>query len=155
MVNKIETNMKEVLYYSELIQSKLTIKSGADAGKQIIQRNLECMKKWSEDDFARIFDEEGNLKWPSRETVRGISIICRTRNYLSANNRACAKYDLVKNTRHFTMPILKLVFEHKNLREFEMPSELELKRMARDLISVENIRNNFKMRIIYDPEKYY
>ena len=155
MVNKIETNMKEVLYYSELIQSKLTIKSGADAGKQIIQRNLECMKKWSEDDFARIFDEEGNLKWPSRDTERSISIICRTRNYLSANNRACAKYDLVKNTRHYTMSILKLVFAHKNLREFEMPSELELKRMARDLISVENIRNNFEMRIIYDPEKYY
>ena len=155
MVNKIETNMKEVLYYSELIQSKLTIKSGADAGKQIIQRNLECMKKWSEDDFARIFDEEGNLKWPSRDTERSISIICRTRNYLSANNRACAKYDLVKNTRHHTMSILKLVFAHKNLREFEMPSELELKRMARDLISVENIRNNFEMRIIYDPEQYY
>ena len=152
MVNKIETNMKEVLYYSELLCSN--IKSGADAGKQIIQRNLECMKKWSGDDFSRIFDEEGNLKWP-RGTVRGIGIFCRSRNYLSANNRACAKYDLVRNTRHHTMSILKLVFDDKNLSEFEMPSELELKRMAKDLISVENIRNNFEMRIIYDPEQYY
>ena len=154
MANKIETNMKEVLYYSELFLYP-TIKSGADAGKQLIQRNLECMKKWSEDDFSRIFDEEGNLKWPSRDTVRGKSIFCRTRNYSSANNRACAKYDLVKNTRHYTMSILKLVFDHKNLREFEIPSELEFKRMARNLISVENIRNNFEMRVIYDPEQYY
>ena len=152
MVNKIETSMKEVLYYGELFCN--TIKSGADAGKQIIQRNLECMKKWSDDDFSRIFDEEGSLKWP-RGTVRGIGIFCRTRNYLSANNRACAKYDLVKYTRQYTMSILELIFAHKNLRESEMPSELEFKRMARDLISVENIRNNFEMRIIYDPEQYY
>ena len=88
-------------------------------------------------------------------TVRAISIFCRTRNYFSANNRACAKYDLVRNTRHHTMSILKLVFDDKNLSEFEMPSELEFKRMARDLISVENIRNNFEMSIIYDPEQYY
>ena len=150
MVKKIETNMKEVLLYCEL-----TVKSGADAGKQIIQRNLDCMKKWSDDDISRIFDDDGNLKWPSRDTARGVSILCRARKYLSGINRAVAKYDLVKNTRQHTMSILKLVLEHKNLREFEMPSELEFKRMARDLISVENIRNNFEKRIIYDPNQYY
>ena len=42
MVRKIEINIEQVL-----LHSKLTVKSGEDAGKQVLARNLDCMKEWT------------------------------------------------------------------------------------------------------------
>ena len=47
MVNKIEIDMKQVLLYS-----KLTVKSGADAGKLVLKRNLYCIIRLNSEDFG-------------------------------------------------------------------------------------------------------
>ena len=46
MVNKIVIDLKQVLLYS-----KLTVKSGKDAGKLVLARNLDCMKEWTDEEI--------------------------------------------------------------------------------------------------------
>ena len=131
MVTKIEIDMKQVLLYS-----KLTVKSGTDAGKLVLKRNLDCMKEWTDDEISEIFDRNGNLKGTKRLKTRS---------------------NLVKTTRFHTITALRLIIKEKlQDSRFEMPDQKEFKRMAKDLVSEENIRHAFEeTSIIYNPYQTY
>lgn len=147
VTTKVEVTMRQILQ-----SSTVTLSSGEDAGKNIIARNLSCMKKWSADNISKIFNDEGNLKSFSRKYVRK-----QRRSSMTADNPV-SRVDMVKSTRKHTIAALKLVFKDEQLRnsEFEMPSKLDLKRMANELISEENIRNKFEKSFIeYDRVRHY
>lgn len=57
MANKIKIPLEKILEYS-LRRST----SGPNEGQLVIERNLDCMKTWSEDEISEIFDDEGKLK---------------------------------------------------------------------------------------------
>ena len=146
VTTKVEIHMKQILKYS-----KATVGSGEDTGKNYIKRNLNCMKKWSEDDISKIFTGEGSLKPYSRKAAKDRKLT------LTSDNPG-SRVDMVKNTRKLTIGALKLIFKDEKLKnsEFEMPSKLDLKRMAMELISEENIRNKFKKSFIeYDRVRHY
>ena len=140
MVRKIEINIEQVL-----LHSKLTVKSGEDAGKLVLARNLDCMKDWTDDEISEIFNEDGYLK-PKRRTKGS-----------STSNNAHVRSNLVKSTRFHTIAALRRIVKEKlQDSEFKMPSNAEFKRMAGDLISEENIRHAFEESfIVYNPFQIY
>jgi len=131
MVNKIEINMEQVMLYS-----KATVKFGPDAGKLVLARNLECIKEWTDDEISEVFDADGNLKRTKRMKTRS---------------------NLIRSTRFHTITALRSIIKEK-LQDsgFKLPTSAEYKRMARDLVSEENIRNAFEeSSIIYNPYQIY
>jgi len=140
MANKIEIDLKQVLLYS-----KLTVKSGNDAGKLVLERNLDIMKQWTDDEISEIFNDDGMMKNTKR-----------TKGSDTANDRH-ARGNLVKRTRYHTISALRKIIKEKiQNSEFKMPSNAEFKKMARDLISEENIRNAFEeSSIVYNPFQIY
>ena len=141
MSNKIEINIEQVVLHSKRI-----VKSGEDAGKLMIKRDLDQMKQWSDDDISEIFREDGGLK-PSRK---------KRKRSLAAND-SLARIDLIMSTRKRAIVALRRIVKDKlQDSEFKMPSTPEYKRMAGDLISEENIRNKFENSfIVYDPSFNY
>ena len=141
MVNKIEIDLKQVLLYS-----KLTVKSGDDAGKLVLERNLDCMKNWTDDEISEIFNEDGMMK-----NTR------RPKGFRRDSDSPHARSILVKRTRHHTISALRKIIKEKlEDSELKMPSNAEFKKMARDLISEENIRNAFEeSSIVYNPFQIY
>jgi len=131
MVNKIKISMEQVLLYS-----KLTVKSGEDAGKLVLERNLDRIKEWTDDEISEIFDADGNLKRTKRMKTRS---------------------NLIKTTRFHTITALRLIIKEKfEDSGFKLPTSAEYKRMAKDLVSEENIRNAFEeSSIIYNPYQIY
>ena len=143
-----------------LEQKTMRLNSGLNEGQLVIERNLDHMKKWSEDEISEIFDDEGKLKLllsnqlNSKESrnkgrlERGCKALPMTaKNYGS-------RVDMVKSTRKHTIYALKLIFrdEKHNSVIKKVPSQTKLGKMARDLISEENIRNKFENCFIeYDP----
>ena len=133
-------------------QNTRRLNSGPNEGQLVIERNLDYMKKWSEDEISEIFDNQGNLKsrlsnkLQSRESrKRGrISPGCKALP-MTANHPGC-RVDMVESTRKRTIDALKLIFKDEIFQnsEIEMPSQIKLAKMARDLISEENIRNKFE-----------
>ena len=142
MVNKIEIDLKQVLHYS-----KLTVKSGDDAGKLVLERNLDCMKNWTDEEISEIFNDNGNLTKHTR----------RPKGFRRDSDSPHARRKLVKITRHHTISALKKIIKEKlEDSELKMPSNAEIKKMARDLISEENIRNAFEeCVIVYNPFQIY
>ena len=90
------------------------------------------MKKWSDDEISEIFDDQGNLK--------------RRRKRSWKPSDPGSRVDLIDKTKKLAAAALKLIFEENS--EFEIPSKNELKRMAKELISEENIRKKFKKSFI-------
>ena len=128
MVNKIEIDLKQVL-----LHSKLTVKSGEDAGKLVLARNLDIMKQWTDDEISEIFNDDGNVK-RTKNKIRSVT----------ANN-VFARSNMVQKTRfHTILALRKIIKEKLQNSELKMPSNAEFKKMARDLISEENIRNAFE-----------
>ena len=140
MVNKIEIDLKQVLLYS-----KLTVKSGDDAGKLVLARNLDIMKQWTDDEISEIFNDHGNVK-RTKNKIRSVT----------ANN-VFARSNMVQKTRYHTILALRKIIKEKlEDSELKMPSNAEFKKMARNLISEENIRNAFEeSSIVYNPFQIY
>ena len=145
MVNKIAIDLNQVLLYS-----KLTVKSGKDAGKLVLERNLDCMKNWTDEEISEIFNDNGYLTKNTRRP-KGF------RRDSFSSNSPHARSILVKSTRHHTISALKKIIKEKlEDSELKMPSNVEFKKMARDLISEENIRNAFEESVIvYNPFQIY
>ena len=137
--------MAKVLHYS-----KNKISSGVDSGKLMIVRNLDCMKKWTEEEISEIFDDEGNLKLigRSKRSVGGGKRLSLT------SNDPGARADLVRNTKKGVIAALKKIFADEKLEDSEMPKKPEYQRMAKELISVENIRDKFEESFVeYSPAR--
>ena len=129
--------MEKILDYSS---RKLT--SGPNEGKLVIERNLDYMKTWSEDEISEIFDDEGQLK-----RLLSNKLSKKRRRALSMTANCGSRVDMVKSTRKHTISALKVIFRDEKFQNSEIkkvPSQLKLGKMARDLISEENIRNKFE-----------
>ena len=143
---KIKIEIEKVLHYG-----KRKINFGEDADKLIIARNMDCMKKWTETEISDIFDG-GNLKltnygWRSLPSIKRKSITA---------NDPLARTELVRSTRKHVMEALKSIFADEQLEDSEMPKKPDYQRMAKELISEENIRNNFEDSFIeYDRLRKY
>ena len=130
---KIKIKIKKVINFSK---NKVPPNAKENAGELLIKRNLEEMKKWSDDEISEIFDDQGNLK--------------RRRKRSWKPSDPGSRVDLIRKTKTLAAAALKLIFEDEKLEnsEFEIPSKNELKRMAKELISEENIRKKFKKSFI-------
>ena len=126
---KIKINIKKVILFSK---NKVPPSAKENAGELLIKHNLEKMKKWSDDEISEIFDDQGNLK--------------RRRKRSWKPSDPGSRVDLIDKTKKLAAAALKLIFEENS--EFEIPSKNELKRMAKELISEENIRKKFKKSFI-------
>ena len=136
-----------------LEQRTTKLNSGENAGQLVIERNFEYMKKWSDDEISEIFDDEGILKrllsnkLQSREHMSNGRIVSRREALpMTANHPGC-RVDMVESTRKRTIDALKLIFRDEKFHNSEVkkvPSQIKLAKMARDLISEENIRNKFE-----------
>lgn len=153
MANEIEISMEKILE-----QNTRRLNSGPNEGQLVIERNFEYMKKWSDDEISEIFDDEGKLKTQLSNQLKRTSPLkvykCKglPRN-MTANHNG-SRVDMVKSTRRHTIAALKLIFKNEIFQnsEIEMPSQPKLAKMARDLISEENMRNKFEnCSIEYDP----
>ena len=126
-----------------LEQNTMRFTCGLNKGELVIERNLYCMKKWSEDELPEIFDDEGKLKHLLSNKLHsrgGRKALPMTANHIGS------RVDMVESTRKHTTLALKLIFSDGKFHnpEIEMPSQRKLGKMARDLISEENIRNKFE-----------
>ena len=112
------------------------------------------MKKWSEDEISKIFDDQGNLKsFPSIKQLK-----LKNLHHRRKENDPGSRVDLIRRTKKLAAAALKLIFEDEKLQnsEFEIPAKNELNRMAKNLISEENIRSKFqKICIEYDRIRHY
>ena len=136
-----------------LAQNTRRLNSGPNEGQLVIERNLDYMKKWSENEISEIFDNQGKLKsrrsnkLNSRETMDRGRIERRCKALPMTANNPGSRVDMVESTRKHTINALKLIFRDEKLHNSEVkkvPSQLKLGKMARDLVSEENIRNKFE-----------
>ena len=148
MTNKIQIPMDKILD-----QNTMRFISGPKQGQLVIVRNLDYMKKWSEDEISEIFDDEGQLrhvlsdKLHSRERIKKGRVISRRRALPMTANHYGSRVDMVESTRKHTINALKLIFRGEKFHNSEIkkvPSQIKFRKMARDLISEENIRNKFE-----------
>jgi len=151
VTSKIKIKIKKVINFSK---TKVPASSKENAGELVIKRNLDEMKKWSDDEISEIFDGQGNLKpLPSIKQLK-----LKGRHNRRKPNDPGSRVDLIRRTKTLAAVALKLIFEDEKLEnsEFEIPSKNELKRMAKELISEENIRKKFKKSFIeYDRVRHY
>ena len=129
---KIKIEMAKVLYYS-----KHKMSSGEDSGKLMIARNLDCMKKWTEEEISEIFSDKGNLRNSRPKKPK------KNPRKLTYNDHF-SRIDLIKNTRREIRTVLKVIFADEDLEDAEMPNRNEYQRMVRELIGAKNIRNKFE-----------
>ena len=125
-----------------LEQNTMRFTSGPKQGQLVIERNLDFMKKWSENEISEIFDDEGQLKH-----LLSNKLSKKRRRALSMTANCGSRVDMVKSTRKHTISALKLIFRDEKFHNSEIkkvPSQIKLGKMARDLISEENIRNKFE-----------
>ena len=117
-----------------------------NTGQLTMERNLDCMKQWSEEEISEIFNDKGYIKGNLSKRKKGRSGLEVTANHCGA------RVVMVKSTRRHTIAALRKIFKEEKL----VPSKSEYERMARDLISEENIRNKFvNCSIEYDSDRYY
>lgn len=151
VTEKIKIKIKKVIRYSK---NKVPSNAKENAGELLIKRYLDEMKKWSDDEISAIFDDQGNLKGlPSFKQLK----LKNLHNRRTPNDPG-SRVDLIRKTKKLAAAALKLLFEDEKLRnsEFEVPGKNELKRMAKELISEENIRKKFKKSFIeYDRVRHY
>ena len=137
---KIKIEIEKVVHYS-----KRKVNLGKDADKLIISRNMDCMKGWTEAEISEsFFGKYWRRKFiPSKERPK-------------TAKDPVARAELVRSTRKLVIEALKFIFADEELEDSEMPKKPDYQRMAKELISEENIRNKFKNSFIeYDRLRKY
>ena len=129
--------------------------SGENAGERVIEQNLAWMKKWSDEEISKIFRPNGSLRgFRTRLSLQSRGGRVRVTSY--PKNHPGFRANLVKKTRKLTVAALRLLFEEEKLydSDFKKPTKLECTRMAKEMISEENIKNKFDQSVIvYDQVK--
>ena len=121
--------------------------------ESVIKRNCEYMKNWSPCRLTRIFRNNGYL--------RGFQTWSRS----FSEDHPAQGANLVKRTRELAVPALRSILEEKRrasgLYNFRTPTKEEFRRLAKTIISEENIRNKFDPTMIvkvqlrpYDPTEW-
>ena len=123
---------------------------GENAGERVLEQNLAYMKKWSDEDISKIFRTNGSLRgFQTRLSLTSTGGRVRVRKTYPKTHPAF-RANLVKRTRKLTVAALRLIFEEEKLydSDFKKPTKLECKRMAKEMISEENIKNKFDQSVI-------
>ena len=121
--------------------------------ESVIKRNCEYMKKWSPCRLTQIFRNNGYL--------RGFQTWSRS----FSEDHPAQGVNLVKRTRELAVPALRSILEEKRrasgLYRFRIPTKEEFRRLAKTIISEENIRNKFDPTMVvnvqlqpYDPTQW-
>ena len=145
VTTKIKIKIEKVIEYSRI---KVPAHAKKNAGELVIKRNVEKIKKWSEDEISKIFDDQGNLK----------SFPLKNLHHRRKENDPGFRVDVIRRTKKLAAAALKLIFEDEKLSnsEFEIPNKIEINKMAKNLISEENIRSKFQKQCIeYDRVRHY
>ena len=131
-MNQEEKVEDEITFLS--VEIPMTIES-------VINRNVDCMKNWSDSDISKLFQRDGKL----RSYRKGFS-----KNRTFSENLSAYRVNLVQRTRKLTVAALRLVFEEEKSFNpyFKIPTLVECTRIANDLISEENIRSKFDLNVI-------
>ena len=152
-MTKIKIEMAKVLHYS-----KNKISFGGDSGKLMIVRNLDCMKKWTEEEIDEIFDDEGNFIWElynlEKRGARSKHSVSGAKRLSLTSNDPGARADLIRSTRKEVVAALKKIFADEKLEKSTLLMKPVYQRMAKKLISAENIRNKFEKTFVeYNPAR--
>ena len=110
-----------------LKNSKLRLTGGPDAGKTVLERNLERMKTWKKSQVEELFDENNSLKKRgSKETQNDHQTILSSRKLIRQS--------------------LKIIINETRSSEKKLKSSRSglLGAMANELTSKENILKKFK-----------
>ena len=119
--------------------SNAKIGVGADAGKRIIERNLECMEKWTEDEVSEIFEGDEKVRFKLKNFGRGKSV---KRKSLTENHPA-ARAAMVESTRKHMVKALEQIFKFEKRRDpgLRMPPRGQYMGIAMSFINEREIKN--------------
>ena len=119
--------------------SNAKIAVGADAGKRIIERNLECMEKWTEDEVSEIFEGDEKVRFKLKNFGRGKSV---KRKSLTENHPA-ARAAMVESTRKHMVKALEQIFKFEKRRDpgLRMPPRGQYMGIAMSFINEREIKN--------------
>ena len=121
----------------ETVDTSVEIPMSIDS---LVKRNCN-MKKWSDNEIAEMFRSNGNL--------RGIY-----------PTHILPRINLVKRTRELAVFSLLMFFEENIPSSFRLPTKTECTKLANEIISEENIRNNFNITLYsvrlrpYNPAEF-
>ena len=121
----------------ETVDTSVEIPMSIDS---LVKRNCN-MKKWSDNEIAEMFRSNGNL--------RGIY-----------PTHILPRINLVKRTRELAVISLLMFFEENIPSSFRLPTKTECTKLANEIISEENIRNNFNITLYsvrlrpYNPAEF-
>ena len=108
--------------------------------ESVINRNVDCMKKWSYSDISKLFQSDGKLK----------SFRKRFMDRTFSGSQLAYRVTLIKRTRQLLVAALKKSFEEEKLfnPNLKIPTKVECIRMANKLISEQNIKSKFDLSVI-------
>ena len=114
-------------------KSKARVPAGPDAGKTILERNLERMKNWKKSQVEALFDENDQLVRPDME--------------IQEDHKT-----LVSSRKHVRKAIQAIIKEAK-MKDANLPGAQigTLANLTNQLISKENILKKFKIDGIEYP----
>ena len=119
--------------------SNAKIGVGADAGKRIIERNLECMEKWTEDEVSEIFEGDEKVRFKLKNFGQAKSL---KRKSLTENHPA-ARVAMVESTRKHMVKGLEQIFKYEKRRDpdLRMPPKGQYTHIALEFINEKTIKN--------------
>ena len=108
-----------------LENSKRRVTAGPDAGKTILERNLERMKAWKKSQAEALFDEN---------------------NQLSRSKETQDDHKTISGSRRLIRESLKIIIKNAKMNDGKLPGALawQLAAMANELTSKEMILKKFK-----------
>ena len=131
--------------------SNAKIALGVDAGKRIIERNLKCMEKWTEDEVSEIFEGNEKVRFRLKNFGRGKSV---KRKSLTENHPA-ARAAMVASTRKHMVKGLAQIFKFEKRRDpdLRMPSKGQYMAIVMEFINEKQIKNkNFNCGCVHSAE---
>ena len=108
-----------------LENSKRRVPAGPDAGKTILERNIERMKAWKKSQAEALFDEN---------------------NQLSRSKETQDDHKTISGSRRLIRESLKIIIKNAKMNDGKLPGALawQLAAMANELTSKEMILKKFK-----------
>ena len=114
-------------------KSKARVPAGPDAGKTILERNLERMKNWKTSQVEALFDENDKLLSPVMETQED--------------------HKTISSSRKHVRKAIQAIIKDAKMKDANLPGALggTLANLTNKLISKENILKKFKIDEIEYP----
>ena len=107
-------------------KSKARVPAGPDAGKTILERNLERMKNWKTSQVEALFDENNKLVPPVMDTQED--------------------HKTISSSRKHVRKAIQAIIKDAKMKDANLPGagSIQLASLTNQLISKENILKKFK-----------